>query len=158
MNGENRSVRVKPGDTFIFSSSVIPGNERSVQTLKDNLARQGAKVFTSSIIDIHASGHAPQEELKQVIKIMKPKYLLPVHGYYFMRATHAELGQEVGMRKEQTLLIDNGEVLELSPKGLRVTGERIDAYYVMVDGLGVGDVEEVVLRDRKSWRKKAWWS
>jgi ribonuclease J len=149
VNGENRSVRVKPGDTFIFSSSVIPGNERSVQTLKDNLARQGAKVFTSSIIDIHASGHAPQEELKQIIKIMKPKYLLPVHGYYFMRATHAELGQEVGMPKENTLLIDNGEVLELSKKGLRVTDERIDAYYVMVDGLGVGDVEEVVLRDRK---------
>jgi ribonuclease J len=149
VNGENRFVRIKPGDTVIFSSSVIPGNERSVQTLKDNLARQGAHVYTSRIIDIHSSGHAPQEELKQVIKLMRPRYLMPVHGYYFMRTTNALLGQAVGMAKENTIVLDNGEVAELSKKGLRVTGERIDAFYVMVDGLGVGDVEEVVLRDRK---------
>lgn len=149
VNGENRFIQVKQGDTVIFSSSVIPGNERSVQTLKDNLARQGAHVYTSKIIDIHSSGHAPQEELKQVIKIIKPRYLMPVHGYYFMRTTNALLGQAVGMAKENTIVLDNGEVAELSPQGLRISGERVDAYYVMVDGLGVGDVEEVVLRDRK---------
>ncbi|MBI2604424.1 MAG: ribonuclease J, partial [Candidatus Harrisonbacteria bacterium] len=149
VNGENRFVRVKPGDMVIFSSSVIPGNERSVQTLKDNLSRQGAKVFTSKIMDIHSSGHAPQEELKDVMRAMKPKYLVPIHGYYYMRSVTAELGQSLGMKKEQTIVVDNGEVLELGKKGMRVSGERVDTYYVMVDGLGVGDVEEVVLRDRK---------
>lgn len=149
VNGENRFVRIKPGDMVIFSSSVIPGNERSVQTLKDNLSRQGAKVYTSKLMDIHSSGHAPQEELKDVIRAMKPKYLVPIHGYYYMRAVSAELGQSLGMKKEQTIVVDNGEVLELGKKGLRVSGERVDTYYVMVDGLGVGDVEEVVLRDRK---------
>ncbi len=149
VNGDNRFVFIKPGDTLIFSSSVIPGNERSVQTLKDNLTRQGAKVYTSKIIDIHSSGHAPQEELKAVIKIMKPKYFLPVHGYYYMRSVNAELAQQVGVPKENTLVMDNGEVLELTPKGAHITKERVDASYVMVDGLGVGDVEEVVLRDRK---------
>lgn len=149
VTGENRFVRVKPGDMVIFSSSVIPGNERSVQTLKDNLSRQGAKVYTSKIMDIHSSGHAPQEELKDVIRAMKPKYLVPIHGYYYMRSVSAELGQSLGMKKEQTVVIDNGEVLELGKKGMRVSGERVDTYYVMVDGLGVGDVEEIVLRDRK---------
>lgn len=149
VNGEHQHLRVKPGDTVILSSSVIPGNERSVQTLKDNLSRQGAKVFTRKIIDIHSSGHAPQEELKEVIKLVKPRYLIPIHGYYFMRATCAELGQAAGMPKDKTLVLDNGEVAELSKQTIRITGERVDAFYVMVDGLGVGDVEEVVLRDRK---------
>ncbi len=149
VNGENRNLQIKPGDTVILSSSVIPGNERSVQTLKDNLSRQGAKVITRKFIDIHSSGHAPQEELKQVVKLIKPRYLIPIHGYYFMRSTCAELGQAVGMAKENTLVLDNGEVAELLKNGIRITGERVDAFYVMVDGLGVGDVEEVVLRDRK---------
>ncbi len=149
VNGEHRFVRIKAGDTVIFSSSVIPGNERSVQTLKDNLTRQGAEVYTSKIMDIHASGHAPKEELKQVIKLMKPNFLLPVHGYYYMRATNAKNGQAAGMHKENTIVLDNGEVAELKNGKLRVSGERVDAFYVMVDGLGVGDVEEVVLRDRK---------
>ncbi len=149
VSGENRNIRIKPGDTVVFSSSVIPGNERSVQNLKDNLARQAARVVTTVDIDIHSSGHAPQEELKAVMKLINPRYLIPIHGYFFMRARHALLGQEAGMTKEQTVVLDNGEVAELGKAGLKITGERIDAYYVMVDGLGVGDVEEVVLRDRK---------
>lgn len=149
VNGEHKFIKIKPGDTVILSSSVIPGNERSVQNLKDNLARQGADVHTSKVIDIHSSGHAPQEELKDVIRLVKPKYLLPIHGYYFMRMRNAMLGYEVGMPKERTIVMDNGEVAEVNQKGLHVTEERVDAYYVMVDGLGVGDVEEVVLRDRK---------
>lgn len=149
VSGENRNLRIKPGDTVIFSSSVIPGNERSVQNLKDNLARQAARVLTIADIDIHSSGHAPQEELKAVMKLVNPRYLLPIHGYFFMRTRNALLGQEVGMPKDHTVVLDNGEVAELSKEGLKITGERVDAYYVMVDGLGVGDVEEVVLRDRK---------
>ncbi len=149
VSGENRHLRIKPGDTVLFSSSVIPGNERSVQNLKDNLARQAARVITTVDIDIHSSGHAPQEELKAVIKLVNPRYLIPIHGYFFMRARNAMLGQEVGMPKDHTVVLDNGEVAELNKNELKITGERVDAYYVMVDGLGVGDVEEVVLRDRK---------
>lgn len=150
INGEHRFIRIKPGDTVVLSSSVIPGNERSVQVVKDNLSRQGAIVYHSKLIDIHASGHAPKDDIKLTIKLMKPKYLIPVHGYYFMRASNAQSGREMGLPATNTILMDNGEVAELSKTGLRVTNEKIPAFYVMVDGLGVGDVEEVVLRDRRA--------
>lgn len=149
INGEHRHIRIKPGDTVIFSSSVIPGNERGVQGLKDSLARQGAKIYHSKVIDIHSSGHAPQEELKTVIKIMKPKFYLPVHGHYFMRAVNSELAESVGIPKENIVSPANGQVVELKPGVIKLTEEYLPSYYVMVDGLGVGDVGEVVLRDRK---------
>lgn len=149
VTGEHRTITIKPGDTVIFSSSVIPGNERGVQILKDNLSRQGAKVFTSKIVDIHASGHAPQEDLKLMIKLMKPKFVIPMHGYFFMRAANAELAREVGVPKENVLIMDNGQVVEMTKDKARITDEQVPAFYVMVDGLGVGDVGEVVLRDRK---------
>ena len=149
VNGENRFLQIKPGDTVVFSSSVIPGNERQVQTLKDNLARQGAKVYHSKIVDLHASGHATGEELQAIIKLVKPKYLVPIHGQFFMRATLQELAEEVKIPKENTLLVDNGQVIEFYKTGAKITEEMLPAYYVMVDGLGVGDVGEVVMRDRK---------
>ncbi|MEK7195587.1 MAG: ribonuclease J, partial [Patescibacteria group bacterium] len=142
--------RIKPGDTVIFSSSIIPGNERSVQVLKDNLSRQGAIVFHSKIVDIHSSGHAPKDDLKLVMKLIKPKFLIPVHGYYFMRATNGQSAREAGIAKENVVLMDNGQVAELTKDGFRITQETVPAFYVMVDGLGVGDVEEVVLRDRRT--------
>lgn len=147
--GEHRNVVIKPGDAVIFSSSVIPGNERGVQGLKDNLTRQGALVYTSKVIDIHASGHAPQDDLKLVMKLIKPKFVMPVHGYYFMRAVNAQLAREIGIPKENVILIDNGQVVEITKDGAKVTDEQVPAFYVLVDGLGVGDVGEVVLRDRK---------
>ncbi len=147
-NGEHRHIHLKKTDTVLFSSSIIPGNERSVQYLKDNLARQAGKVFTSNLIDIHASGHAPEEELKQVIGLMKPKFLVPIHGHYFMRAINAEHGQKMGIPKENTILTDNGQISELTETTFTITNQTIDTYFVMVDGLGVGDVQEVVLRDR----------
>lgn len=149
-NGEHRHIRTKPGDTFIFSSSVIPGNERSVQVLKDNLARQGAIIHTSESMDIHSSGHAPQEEIKEVIKAVKPKFFVPIHGYYFMRATNAGLATQNGIKKENTILVDNGDIIEFTKNGVKVTGERVPASYVFVDGLGIGDIGEVVLRDRRT--------
>ncbi|MBI2591300.1 MAG: ribonuclease J, partial [Candidatus Brennerbacteria bacterium] len=149
INGEHRHVQIKPGDTVIFSSSVIPGNERGVQMLKDSLARQGAKIYHSKVIDIHSSGHAPQEELKTVIKIMKPKFYLPVHGHYFMRAVNSELAESVGIPKENIISPANGQVVELRSGAIKLTDEYLPSFYVMVDGLGVGDVGEVVLRDRK---------
>jgi ribonuclease J len=150
INGEHRHIKIKAGDTFVLSSSVIPGNERSVQSVKDNLARQGAIVFHSSLVDIHSSGHAPKDDLKLVMKLINPKYLVPVHGYYFMRAANGITAREAGIPKENVFLMDNGEVAELTKDGFKVTKETVPAFYVMVDGLGVGDVEEVVLRDRRA--------
>jgi ribonuclease J len=150
ITGEHRHLKIKPGDTFVLSSSVIPGNERSVQSVKDNLARQGAIVFHSNLVDIHSSGHAPKEDLKLVMKLIKPKFLVPVHGYYFMRAANGQSAREVGIPKENIILMDNGQVAELTKDSFMVTKETVPAFYVMVDGLGVGDVEEVVLRDRRA--------
>lgn len=148
-NGEHKQVRIKPGDTVVLSSSVVPGNERSVQNLKDNLARQGALIYHHKMLDIHSSGHAPQEELKTVMGLVKPKHFLPIHGYYFMRWRNARLAQEaLGLKPADTVVADNGLVVEISKQGIRLTGEEVPSYYVMVDGLGVGDVGEVVLRDR----------
>jgi ribonuclease J len=150
INGEHRSIKIKPGDTFVLSSSVIPGNERSVQTVKDNLARQGAIVYHSALVDIHSSGHAPKGDIALVIKLLKPKFLMPIHGYYFMRAANGITAREAGVAKDNVRLMDNGEVAELTKDSFKVTKETVPAYYVMVDGLGVGDVEEVVLRDRRA--------
>ncbi len=150
INGEHRHVKVKPGDSFVLSSSVIPGNERSVQAVKDNLARQGAIVYHSALVDIHSSGHAPKDDLMLVMKLIRPKFLVPVHGYYFMRAANGQSAREVGIPKENVILMDNGQVAELTPDGFRITRETVPAFYVMVDGLGVGDVEEIVIRDRQA--------
>ena len=149
VNGEHKQLQIKPSDTVIFSSSIIPGNERSVQVLKDNLTRQGAFIYHSKMVDIHASGHAPQDDLKLVMKLIKPKFLIPIHGYYFMRATNARLGSEVGIRKENAVMMDNGQIAEITPDKIEIAKETLPAFYVMVDGLGVGDVGEVVLRDRR---------
>ncbi|MBI3589503.1 MAG: ribonuclease J [Candidatus Liptonbacteria bacterium] len=150
INGEHRFIRIKPGDTVMFSASVIPGNELSVQNLKDNLARQGALIFASDIIDIHASGHAPKEDLKLAMKLLNPKFLAPIHGYFYKRSVNAKSGVEVGIPRKNIFLLDNGQVAEITKDTFEITKEEIPASYVMVDGLGVGDVEEVVLRDRKA--------
>lgn len=150
ITGEHRHLSIKPGDTMVLSSSVIPGNERSVQSVKDNLSRQGAIVYHSSLVDIHSSGHAPKEDLMLVMKLIKPKFLIPVHGYYFMRAANGISAREAGIPKENVILMDNGQVAELTKDDFKVTKETVPAFYVMVDGLGVGDVEEVVLRDRRA--------
>lgn len=150
-NGEDKRIQVKPGDTIILSSSIVPGNERSVQNLKDGLARQGAIIFHYKMLDIHSSGHAPQEELKTVMRLVHPRFFLPIHGYYFMRQKNAQLAQqELGITPEKTVLADNGLVIELTENAVRLTGEQVPASYVLVDGLGVGDVGEVVLRDRRT--------
>lgn len=150
ITGEHRHIKIKPGDTFVLSSSVIPGNERSVQSVKDNLARQGAIVYHSALVDIHSSGHAPKEDIKLVIGLLKPKFVMPIHGYYFMRAANGISAHEMGIPKENVILMDNGQVAELTKDKFQITEETVPAYYVMVDGLGVGDVEEIVLRDRRA--------
>jgi len=148
-NGEHRHIQIKKGDTVILSSSVVPGNERSVQIVKDNIARQGALIYDYKMMDIHSSGHAPQEELKIVMKFISPKFLIPMHGYYFMRWRNAQHAQEaLKLTSQQTILVDNGQVVSITKNSVKITEETVPAYYVMVDGLGVGDVGEVVMRDR----------
>jgi ribonuclease J len=147
-NNEHRAVSIKPGDGIVFSSSVIPGNERTVQSLKDTLVRQGAIVFHYQNLDVHAGGHAKQEDLKLMIRLVKPKYLVPIHGNRFLLEAHAKLGEECGIPRSNIFVAENGQVMEFDQKGGRLTDEKVITDHVMVDGLGVGDVSQVVLRDR----------
>jgi len=148
VTGSHKYIKIKPGDTIIFSSSVIPGNEKSVQTLKDNLARQGAIVYTSGIIDIHVSGHALRDDLILVMKTLKPKFVMPVHGYYFMRFANGQNAIAAGIKPENIKILDNGQVAYLTKNDFVISNETVPANYVLVDGLGIGDVGEIVLRDR----------
>jgi ribonuclease J len=148
VTGIHKYIKLKVGDTVIFSSSVIPGNERGVQNLKDNLARQGAIVYTSSIIDIHVSGHAMKDDIDLAVRALRPKFVMPVHGYYFMRFANGQNAVRAGVRPENVRLMDNGQVARLTKEEFVITGETVPANYVLVDGLGVGDIGEVVLRDR----------
>ncbi|OGI25176.1 MAG: hypothetical protein A3J76_03175 [Candidatus Moranbacteria bacterium RBG_13_45_13] len=150
VNSEHRFVKVHKNDTVIFSSSVVPGNERTVQGLKDGLYRKGAKVIHSQLMDVHAGGHARQEDLKMMINLIRPKYLIPVHGHYYMRRLHGELAEQVGMSIDNVFIGGNGQVIELDYRGNgKLTDEKAPSSYVMVDGLGVGDIGQVVLRDRQ---------
>jgi ribonuclease J len=148
VTGAHKYIKIKPGDTIIFSSSVIPGNEKNVQRLKDNLARQGAIVYTPGIIDIHVSGHALKDDLISIMKILKPRFVMPVHGYYFMRFINAQNAIAAGIKPENIRLLDNGQVAYLTEDDFIISNETVPANYVLVDGLGIGDVGEVVLRDR----------
>ncbi len=150
VNGEHKIVRLKNSDTVVFSSSVVPGNERSVQALQDNISRQVDELYNSKLLDIHASGHCHGDDLKLVLERVKPKFIVPIHGYYFKRKAVVKIAEAVGMNRDQVKMLDNGQVAELSDDSFKTNGETVPAFYVMVDGLGVGDVEEIVLRDRRS--------
>jgi ribonuclease J len=150
---EHPSIFVKPGDTIVFSSSVIPGNERTVQMLKDDLLRQKANVFHYKMMDIHAGGHAQREELKEMISIMKPKFFMPIHGQFSMLFANSNLAKEQGMKEENVILGDNGRVVNLTADKAFIEKKEVPSEYVMVDGLGIGDVGEVVLRDRQALSK-----
>ena len=146
---EHPLLRFKKGDSVILSSSVIPGNERTVQNLKDDILRQGPKVFHYKMMDIHAGGHAQEEELKEMIRMMGPKFLLPIHGQYSMLAAHAEIAREMGMPENNAIVAENGQIIDLNQKRIAIEKKTVPSNYVMVDGLGIGDVGEVVLRDRQ---------
>lgn len=148
-NKEHRFVRIKQGDTVVFSSSVIPGNERTVQGIKDTIYRQGAKVFHYKMMDIHTGGHAHAEDAKMMINLAKPKFFIPIHGNYYMLKLHGEIAHTTGIPWENILIGSNGKVMELTANSGIVTKEKVPATYVMVDGLGVGDIGQVVLRDRQ---------
>lgn len=150
VNGEHRFVKVHKNDTFVLSSSVIPGNERTVQAIMDTIYRKDAKVINYKMMDVHAGGHARQEDLKMMINLIRPKYLIPVHGNYFMLKLHGELGVSVGLDPRNIIIGENGRVIEFDYRqNGKVTNEKVQVNNVMVDGLGVGDIGEVVLRDRQ---------
>jgi len=147
-NNEHKTVKIRPGDGIVFSSSVIPGNERTVQSLKDTLVRMGARVYHYNNLDVHAGGHAKQEDLKLMLRLTDPKYLIPIHGNRFLLEAHGDLGREIGMPDENVFIAENGQVIEFDNHGAHLTRQKVVTDYVMVDGLGVGDVSQVVLRDR----------
>ena len=150
---DHQFLSIKRGDTVILSSSIVPGNERSVQELKDLLSWQGARIFHSQIMDIHASGHAQQEELKTMINVVKPKFLMPIHGSHYMLEVHKNLALSLGIPQKNIIIGENGNVIEISDGKIKARREKVSASYVMVDGLGIGDVGEVVLRDRQAMAK-----
>ena len=141
----HRKISIKPGDVIIFSSTPIPGNEKSVSKVINELSMKGAKVIFQ---DTHVSGHACQEEIKLMYSLLKPKYALPVHGEYRMLMSQAELAESLGINKENIFIMSSGNVLELSEEKAGVV-EKVQAQGIYVDGLGVGDVGNIVLRDRQ---------
>ena len=141
----HRKVSIMPGDTVIFSSRPIPGNEKSVSKVINELAEKGAKVIVQ---DTHVSGHASQEEIKLIYSLVKPQYAIPVHGEYQHLKAHAELAQQMGIPKENTIILSSGDVLDLCEDHAVLIG-KVQAQGIMVDGLGVGDVGNIVLRDRQ---------
>jgi ribonuclease J len=147
-NSEHRNMEIVPGDMVILSSSPIPGNEKSVNKIVNQLTQKGAHVIYESLADVHVSGHAKQEELKLIHTLVKPKYFLPVHGEYVHLNRHRELAMELGMNSSNIFILSNGSVLEFSAKGAKI-GKSVQAGRVFIDGLGVGDVGNIVLRDRK---------
>lgn len=148
--GEHRQINIKKGDTVVLSSSPIPGNERSISAIINNLTRKGAEVIHSKTMQVHVTGHAFQEELKMMIQLVKPKYFIPIHGEYHMRYAHKKLALDVGIPEDNIFLVDEGQVIEVKQNKARISKETVPAGLVMVDGLGVGDVGEIVLRDRKA--------
>ena len=149
-NREYKFLKIKKGDSIIFSSSTVPGNERSVQILKDELYKQGAVVFHYKMMDIHAGGHAQKEELEQIIRTVKPKFFMPIHGHYSMLISHAEIAKTAGIPEKRIITVENGRIININPQKIFVEKKRAESSYIMVDGLGIGDVGAVVLRDRQN--------
>lgn len=150
-NKEHRTVKLKKGDTVLLSSSVIPGNEKAVDKLKDNLARLGAKIITIGVAHVHSSGHSYAGELRWVHEMIKPKYFMPVHGSHYMLRVHEDLAISTGMPEKNIIVPDNGMVVEIRDQGKTFTArpETASARVVMVDGIDSNNVQEVVIRDRQ---------
>jgi ribonuclease J len=150
VNGNHRFISIKKSDVIIFSSSVIPGNERSVQKVKDLLYRLSDNVIHSSIMDVHSGGHANIDDIKNILHQIKPDYFLPVYANHYMLVEAKKLALREGFHDDQIFVLDNGNILKFQKdKKPVLLKEKANTDYVMVDGLGVGDVSEIVLRDRR---------
>lgn len=146
--GEHRKIQLEAEDLVIFSATPIPGNEKTVSKVINNLVEKDIKVIYEALADVHVSGHACQEELKLMQTLIKPKYFIPMHGEFRHLKKHAELSEDLGTPKENIFIVDNGTTLEFTKETARV-GNRVPSGNILVDGLGVGDVGNIVLRDRK---------
>ncbi len=152
-NRDHRFVEIVPGDTVIVSASPIPGNEEYVARTVDNLFKAGANVFYHAIKRAHVSGHASQEELKLMLNLTKPKYIIPIHGEFRMLVQHGRLAADVGLEPENILILENGQPIEFLADGTARRGQHVEAGYVYVDGVSVGEVGDIVLRDRRALAK-----
>ena len=150
VNNNHRYVTIKKSDTVIFSSSVIPGNERTVQKVKDQLYRLSDNVIHSGIMDVHSGGHANADDIREILKQIKPDYFLPVYANHYMLVEAKKLALRDGFKDEQIFVLDNGQIIKFqSGRKPMVLKEKVNTDFVMVDGLGIGDVSELVLRDRR---------
>ncbi len=145
---DHPAIKVERGDTVILSARPVPGNELRVHDTINQLTRRGAEVLHEENADVHVSGHARSEELRTLISLVRPKAVMPIHGEYRMQAAHARLAQEAGVPASSIVLAENGDVVELSRDGVRIV-DRVEVGVTFVDGLGVGDISDVALRDRR---------
>jgi ribonuclease J len=147
-NRDHRQLHILQGDTVVISATPVPGNEGLINRTIDNLFKQGAQVLYSKLAQVHVHGHASQEELKLLLNLVKPKFFMPIHGEYRHLSLHAQLAQSVGIPEENIFVLEDGDTLELSPEAGKIT-DKITSGNVYVDGLSVGDIGSVVLRNRR---------
>jgi len=145
-------INIEPGDTVVIAASPIPGNERRVSNVVNSLLKQGAEVYYSRKHGVHVSGHASQEELKLMINMVKPEYFVPIHGEFKHLISHARIAEEAGVSRDKIFLLENGQVIRLTSKGLQL-GPRVSAGVTFVDGLMIGDIEKAILIDRENLAK-----
>lgn len=151
-NKTHKFLRLTPRDTILMSSSVVPGNERAVQNLKDKLSRQGAHLIHYKTSDVHSSGHANHDELMWIHRKVHPKFFIPVHGYHYMLRVHADIERKLGMLEENIVVPDNGMVIEITEEGNKISTlkEKAPSEMIVVDGTSVGKIQDVVMRDRQA--------
>jgi ribonuclease J len=148
-NGDHRAVTIERGDTVVISASPVPGNEKAVSRVINRLCKAGAEVFDKSVADVHVSGHGAAEELKLMLTLTQPRFFMPIHGETRHLVAHARIAHDVGMAEKDVFVMDNGDCLEISESGARLAERVPEAGVVYVDGLHVGDVADVVIRDRQ---------
>ncbi len=148
-NQDHRLIRIQPGDTIILSATPVPGNEKSVNRTINNLFRQGAEVHYQAIANVHVSGHGAKEELKLMLSLIRPKFFVPVHGEYRQLVLHAKLAYSLGIPEDHIVVAEDGDIIEISNEAIKLT-DHVMSGNVFVDGLSVGDVGQIVLRDRKA--------
>jgi ribonuclease J len=147
-NKDHRHVHIVRGDTVVLSATAVPGNEALINRTVDSLFRQGAQVLYDKVAPVHVHGHGSQEELKLLLSVVRPKFFMPIHGEYRHLSLHAGLAESVGIPRENIFLLEDGDVLELGPQGGKVT-DKVSSGNVYVDGLSVGDIGSIVLRNRR---------